>query len=63
MVAVAALVLLACSSSLDSNTGHGSLGASGFEKKLKLADGEVSNWKTNPKPDAHDGDKGKLTWE
>lgn len=54
MVAVGTLVLLACSSSSDSNTGHGSLDASGFEKKLKLADGEVSNWKTNPKPEAHD---------
>lgn len=52
IIAVAALV--SCSSSSDSSPGSGPLDAAGFEKKFKLADGALSDWRTNLKPEAYD---------
>jgi hypothetical protein len=53
LVAATALALLACSSASDSSTSNGPLDANGIEKKFKLADGVLADWKTNAKPEAY----------
>jgi hypothetical protein len=53
LIAATALALLACSSASDADTSEGQLDANGIEKKFKLADGVLADWKTNLKPEAY----------